>query len=325
MEKINKVYRQLNMNPDPSIFEKSLCSYAVSSTAAALDIPWEEAVRALYSQAHDLCLMPQNRKCINGMMSSLGFYQQPGIYRYYYPVSQLCADFPEKYGEDAVAVVLGDNENVCAHAFAIKPGEDGRFYAYYPMKGTELLDLERHASCIWVRWPDGQDHSPKKRRSGGRKAGPKPEYEPTKDNEHFHYVNRNPANNNEGDCVVRGVASALDISWHEALDELVRAADYKYPVVNQNMVYTKLLEDKGYFCMHPVRKGGIRAWELCEQMDELCSHGERAFVDFRKAHAAAIVPVYEGDGYRYKVEDTWDSSDNLISEVWIGRPPYDEY
>ena len=328
---INKVYRQLNMSSVPAEAGEFLVNYAVSSACAALDIPWEDGVRALVRQAHELCLMPDNRKCINGMMRDLGFFLQPGIRKEYYPISRLCEDMPEKYGSDAVAVVIGRNAQVCAHAFAIMPDDDGKFYAYYPMASDNLLELERHASQVWVRWPDGEDHSPKARKSGGRKSsgkasgagegsgdGGENQIKHAGDSEYFHFANKNPAGNFTGDCVVRGVASALDVSWHEALDELVRAGEYRFPMVNTDIIFPELMKNRGCIRCMPAGKRGIKASAICEMLDKSCPEGTRALVHFGKHHVAAIVPVDCGDGrVRHKVEDTWNSSFRLVSEFWI--------
>lgn len=112
------------------------------------------------------------------------------------------------------------------------------------------------------------------------------------------YYNPNPRQrNNVGDCVIRAVSKALNISWETAYIDLVMQGYYMGDLPSSNAVLNSYLRSKG-FKRHAI--------------DELCPDCY-SFADFAGEHFRGIYILGTGthvacviDGQLY---DAWDSSD----------------
>lgn len=135
--------------------------------------------------------------------------------------------------------------------------------------------------------------------------------------ETFEYVNVNPKDKTTGDCVLRAIAGATGKDWDEVLDDLVSLA-HKYKLMpNDTKLYGRYLDSLGYIKEKQPRKADGRKYtgsEFCRYLD---SH--EAGVDVL-AHIGGhhIVHIACIDG-RYKVVDTWNSTEYTIGNYWIRR------
>ena len=173
----------------------------------------------------------------------------------------------------------------------------------------------RGVAQVWLRWPDGVDRSPFPRRPGkpprvrGRKLPPETDcYRP---------FQPNPQGNSTGDCVVRGMAGVLGLSWEESLETLLAEGD---PTVNSSRVYEKVLARRGFVRCKPLTDRGRRldGAAFCKELDWRCREGERVLAHVGRSHVAAVLPQPRPQGgTRYKILDSWDSTDRKIGEFWV--------
>lgn len=114
----------------------------------------------------------------------------------------------------------------------------------------------------------------------------------------YQHYNPNPKHHNSvGDCVIRAVAKALNMSWESAYIDLVMQGYLMADMPSSNNVLNSYLRSKGF------RKHAI---------DELCSDCY-TFADFAGEHFKGTYILGTGthvacvkDGTLY---DSWDSSD----------------
>ena len=73
---IGNIFRVENRNPKYAI-PYFTCDYLVNAVCLAYEMPWEKSFKLLYKQAHKLCRMPNDNKCMKAMLNELRFFQQP--------------------------------------------------------------------------------------------------------------------------------------------------------------------------------------------------------------------------------------------------------
>lgn len=285
---------------------------AVNAAAFAAGISWHEAFAVLIAQSHALCKMPHDDPCIFAMLRQLGLFQQPSAGQ---PsrLADLCAQLNQHCQSGVTAVVM-----TAGHCFsAILPVQtaDGVRYKARDVYNCALYRIER----VWLRWPDGQDHSPVKRRAGGKPR--KSSRTPPADHSAFHYYQANPAGNLTGDCVVRAIAAVNQITWHQAMDELVIWAGRGYATINRIDVYHGLLKGYGFTYYPPLLRGSrkLTGIQFCAEMNRRFHQGERVFAFCGRNHVVAVLPFEEPGGFRYRIVDSWDSSRREIAGYWV-RP-----
>lgn len=117
--------------------------------------------------------------------------------------------------------------------------------------------------------------------------------------------NPNPTGRvNVGDCAVRAVAKALDVSWEDAY-ALIAAKGYLLgDVISSDAVWGSVLRSFGFS-----REAIPNTCPECYTAADFCRDNPRGvFVLGFGGHAAAVV-----DGILY---DSWDSSDIIPVYVW---------
>ncbi len=309
-----------NRNPH-GIEPQNVCDTLINAVCCSLGLSWAESFGLLYSQAHRLCLMPNDGRCLKGMLSGLCFFQQPD------PKEKLTAEeYLTRYqdgfsGEELIILRLRSPTKprdiftaVCTKTFCGIP-----YRAVISGSGY----INGYVSEVWIRWADCKDHSVKKRSKGGRK--PSKCYTNPPESNALHVVNENPAGNRIGDCVVRAMAVCLGLDWHTTLDLLAEATGHTYPMVNFHGVYDRLLIAESFERKEPLRQNGrlLTAAEFCRHVRDLYPVGSVFFVQLGKNHAAALRLF----GDTYKVCDTWDSTGYKVGIYWVrypGRPAKQE-
>lgn len=131
-----------------------------------------------------------------------------------------------------------------------------------------------------------------------------------KDTKYFCCRNNNPTakdgkQHDKGDCVIRALAMAADITWLEAFDNLTAEARKTYNVVNDKACYRAALLAYGF------TKNTAKAVKGKKRMtiEELCKkHSKgRFFVEIAN-HCTAVV-----DGVCY---DTWNCANKCVYTYW---------
>ncbi len=176
---------------------------------------------------------------------------------------------------------------------------------------------KRWVNHVWIRWSDGIDRSPYPRRSVTRTSKTSSRKRELAETAYYKPFQPNPRNNYIGDCVVRAISGAMDITWSKAIDLL---STMREVTVNAREVYPRVLEKHGFVHHNPLMKNGRRldGKAFCEEMNRVYHNEERIFAHVGRSHVAAIVLVSLDDRSRsYKIIDSWDSSDRLIGEYWV--------
>lgn len=305
-----KTFYFVNRHPE-GIRERSCAASAVNAIAIITGETWMTVFGKLLEQAHNLCLMPEDDRCVRDMLSACGFVRQPNSFG-----KDCTPEFLREYLQTdsmggARAIVQVPHGGYGGYMLAVLPDADGN----YVMAGCD----PRPYSCaedVWLYWPDGVNRSPAVRQTRTVTATGR-QYPIPKNHVEFEFRQENPGNNFIGDCVVRGIASACGITWHEAVDQL---GSHGYTAINNHIAYRRVLADNGFIKQKPLRIGGrnLTGVEFCEEVSRICRKGEAIFVHVGRSHVAAALPVRLPSGaYSYRILDNWDSTSRAITDWWM--------
>ena len=117
--------------------------------------------------------------------------------------------------------------------------------------------------------------------------------------------NPNPiANDHAGDCAVRAIAKALDLTWEQAYIRLSLNGFLMAEIPNADLVWGAVLREAGLS-----REVVPNSCPNCYTVEDFCNdHPEGTFVVKSENHVATVV-----DGVLY---DSWDSSRNIPYYYW---------
>ena len=294
---------------------------AVNAVAIANGAAWEPTMRKLLEQAHLLHCLPGDQECIHAFLAAEGFIRQR-LTRNRPKAKEVLAHLNEhcKDGQIAIGYLKGafDKDSFCVFlpreriGGTVPDATDSR----YLISGL-TYPLEAVVTHLWVRWADGEDHSPVKFRPGKKKVTES--YAQPPDHEFFHYCQKNPERVT-GDCVIRSMASIFDLTWDEALDEIAEASNFDCANVNLESVYKRLLERERYNCRPRasfIFGRNMSGKEFCRMLNTTMRNGEVIMAELGPQHVAAILPFRERDGMHYRIVDSWDSSDQYVGKYWV--------
>lgn len=118
--------------------------------------------------------------------------------------------------------------------------------------------------------------------------------------------NTNPLARRVGDCAVRAVSAALNISWEEAYD-LIADAGYKMAdMPSSDSVWSAVLRQHGFY-----RKAIPNFCPDCYTAEDFCRDHPRG--TYVLAFGGHVATVKDGN-----LLDSWDSS-NLIPQYYFYR------
>ena len=117
----------------------------------------------------------------------------------------------------------------------------------------------------------------------------------------FVFFNPNPKNKRVGDCSVRALCKALNMSWDEAFLSMAVVAMNEYDMPSANYVWGKVLHKFGFDRM--VIPSTCPTCLTVKEFEE--KHPEGIYV--LACENDHVVTVCSGDHY-----DTWDSSDDVV-------------
>lgn len=119
--------------------------------------------------------------------------------------------------------------------------------------------------------------------------------------------NNNPTGRNVGDCAVRAVSVALEISWEEAY-ALIAGNGYRMgDVMSSDSVWGSVLRQNGFY-----RKAIPNSCPDCYTAEDFCEeHPQGVYVLAFGGHVATV-----RDGCLY---DSYDSSNLIPQFVWFRR------
>lgn len=107
--------------------------------------------------------------------------------------------------------------------------------------------------------------------------------------------NPNPRKKQVGDCVIRAISKALDMSWEDTYTELCIEGFILCDLPSSNYVWSKFLKNKGF------KRYEIDDCPDCYTIKDFCrEHPKGVFVVGTGSHAVTII---NGNYY-----DAWESS-----------------
>ena len=123
----------------------------------------------------------------------------------------------------------------------------------------------------------------------------------------WEYFNNNPTGRRVGDCAVRAVAKALDISWEDAYMLIADNGFYMGDMPSSDSVWGATLRQFGFY------KTAIpnRCPDCYTVEDFARDHPQGTYVLGFGGHVATVV-----DGVLY---DMWDSSQEIPVYVWYRK------
>ena len=146
----------------------------------------------------------------------------------------------------------------------------------------------------------------------------------------FRFYNANPHNRITGDCVARAIATATDIPYNEVVQLM---ADYQIKTGFDPLYGSHLggfMKTLGWVKHKQPRKANGTKYtgsEFCEELnvgffgfdgDPEVIYPSRIVANIGGNHTVAIIETKEPKtaSVRYKVHDTWNSTDGCIGNYW---------
>ena len=309
-------------NPEKSRGVESVLNAVMIANGSS----WETEFKQLLQAAKNLFLMPNNSKCVRAYLAANAFVHQPGItqrVRINDVIS--CMNLFCHDGQEAIVALHGTPTEYIlissnfTEAITSEIDNTSRYQAYgyrNPAYRTDITD-------IWVRWQDRKDHSPVKRKTRmpqAKKTRPHPA-----DHECFQFCQKNQKEST-GDCVIRAIASACNLSWEEMLDRLTEGTHYISTTVNSPNIYESYLKQIGFERRPAMLQNGkkLNGSEFCKELDKVLRLGETVFANVGRSHVAAVLPFKENGVTHYKIVDSWDSTSRKIGEYWIKPVPVND-
>ncbi len=118
------------------------------------------------------------------------------------------------------------------------------------------------------------------------------------------YFNPNPVGRMVGDCSIRAIAKALDISWEDAYAKVAANGFRMGDMPSSNSVWGSVLRQNGFY-----RKSLPDLCPDCYTAEDFCRDNPTGvYVLGFGGHVATIV-----DGVLY---DSWDSSKEIPQYFW---------
>ena len=119
--------------------------------------------------------------------------------------------------------------------------------------------------------------------------------------------NPNPAGRKVGDCSIRAVAKALNLSWEQAYVQIAVAGFNMCDVPSSNAVWGAVLRQHGFY-----RQSVPDSCPDCYTAEDFCKdHPNGVYVLGFDSHTATVI-----DGVLY---DAWDSSNEIPQYYWFRK------
>lgn len=130
--------------------------------------------------------------------------------------------------------------------------------------------------------------------------------------EYYEYTNVNPKNKLGGDCVVRAIALATGQTWEQTVRELTELGIKHGFVLNDNHVWIKYLESKGFVKANEPRdirnrKMSVREWMKAEQIYK----GNQKTVVVAITQGHHVTCIKSG-----RIRDIWNTENMTMHRFW---------
>ena len=136
-----------------------------------------------------------------------------------------------------------------------------------------------------------------------------------KNTEYYTYYNANPKNKLGGDCVIRAIALATGQSWEQTVRELTELGIKHGLVCNDQKLYPKYLESKGFIQAKEPRDVCNRKMLVKEWMkEEEIYPGNHKSIIVANVGSHHVTCIIDGT-----VHDIWNSSTQTMHKYWWKR------
>ena len=123
----------------------------------------------------------------------------------------------------------------------------------------------------------------------------------------FIRYNPNPTGRNVGDCAVRAVAKALDISWEDAYAKIVSNGYAMGDMPSSDSVWGSVLRQNGFY-----REAIPNECPDCYTAKDFCK--DNPYGVFVLGFGGHVATVVDGDLY-----DSWNSENEIPMYVWFRK------
>ena len=123
----------------------------------------------------------------------------------------------------------------------------------------------------------------------------------------FIRYNPNPTGRNVGDCAVRAVAKALDISWEDAYAKIVSNGYAMGDMPSSDSVWGSVLRQNGFY-----REAIPNECPDCYTAKDFCK--DNPYGVFVLGFGGHVATVVDGDLY-----DSWNSENEIPIYVWFRK------
>jgi len=134
----------------------------------------------------------------------------------------------------------------------------------------------------------------------------------------FVYFNANPKGRVTCDCWLRAVCTGLGESYNKVLKEMCDVHLKTGYELSGSKAVDIYLQSKGWRKHRQPRMPDNTKYtgrEFCRKITANGSVGN-VICNIGGNHMVAILPVNHGDGPKYKIHDTWDSTGGCIGNYW---------
>lgn len=121
------------------------------------------------------------------------------------------------------------------------------------------------------------------------------------------HFNNNPTSRNVGDCAVRAVAKALDISWEDAYAKIVSNGYAMGDMPSSDSVWGSVLRQNGFY-----REAIPNECPDCYTAKDFCK--DNPYGVFVLGFGGHVATVVDGDLY-----DSWNSENEIPIYVWFRK------
>lgn len=121
------------------------------------------------------------------------------------------------------------------------------------------------------------------------------------------HFNNNPTSRNVGDCAVRAVAKALDISWEDAYAKIVSNGYAMGDMPSSDSVWGSVLRQNGFY-----REAIPNECPDCYTAKDFCK--DNPYGIYVLGFGGHVATVVDGDLY-----DSWNSENEIPVYVWYRK------
>lgn len=141
-------------------------------------------------------------------------------------------------------------------------------------------------------------------------AGKRTREEKYPDTKYFHYYNANSHNHKTGDCVIRALCTATEISWEDCLTELFNIAVKKGYEPSDDKPVSVFLENHGFIKCKEPRYADNTKMTVEHWLEHVRPSKHNKVVATVGSHH--IVAIMNG-----VVNDIWNSSRQTMHSYWV--------